>query len=1318
MSIKPCLKTGHYLQNFQQFSTQFSDKDNCFNYLKTVFQQDPKTISPLQLEEVLHSVHLCFSTLGSIKSINNYLKNHKNIELYSNIITDNGNRIPVSKKWFGKFLLVASMQFHPNICSEQILLNEAMLLFNMEKYESKFLLHLILKLCDCKLDSKIALQVFYFVQMAALTPHTSMKSVIENISKKVLPYIDKKLKINLECLPLRGVPTSQLSRFRNAWNEIEIVTRIIEMFSNNIHNREAGFLYQLLLNMMEQESFWSFVWPHFSYKLGHIDHEGEFFQSLLKYWIPISVATFGSSFYHRTLTTNIPNVFKGYILLETRKQRRYSTVPSTDFKKNDMELLRNLIYEEETYKLGFHALCWYNFFYKEKVPCKEQLELVFFFFERQTSCLGPKDLKIFEELLQHICDIILKDIDDHKILGRFLLNMFSYGQHLLRTKRKDLGAQIITISKFQRSEEIYQKFNSKCFLKLVDDIWKDGHNSYISYPVCHLAVKVLSNVANNDLLLKSVETFGEVFSIKATESIGNYAQCIIESTSKENVSELNHRTFTELKTLFREQKLNLKAIFKANLLFQILTQSVEICSYEEWVRNECFFTIAPLLHQKFYHPIDPDSNTAENCMEKVIESLYDNICSCLLNKKDYKAGDNFTKIMLKLVEIIEISNMRKPTMLSELLLKHYASFYDKIYCKQDKEEFLNFKIGLLKGIFQNLEAAGTVQNLTIRRHPETRLVIHALCASGASDQKVLLTLTLNQLLSILSNPASTDATVASTLHSTEILISDNRLYDLTLTYIPAVISCCIKHFGNRNWTVRNGCIQLLKALIIRFLGVPIGPNDRPRSTIDLFNIFPVVVKDFYQALTVVPLNDSALAVLQFFSESQIKVEMFSTELKLFTMESFLRLFVRIISEDSGYGLYAARAYVSLCAPQDISSILTHIVDFFIAGYLLIRQRHVIRNFILLLQELLDKYNYSIRDKLSGKPGYGEIHRKLNELSCFLKIVNCGQFDLLLVRTLSVEEILHKFENSSSDLKCFPGTVWLHNNVPFLITNVPIGGLKRVLNVVLSKNIPEFVQIKVLGKLLDRISHSCDDFSFILEELILKALNTSLKASTYLQMSYYKLILLIFNRSQSATNFLPNISNFEDSNLQNLNIYTLLVIILTLNNFKDNSKHLNVILKRFESEMTRGTEDAIESISEILKYVHQSASCICQKRKILKLALFIVVEHGHWHLLNHLTNCFITTPNVAVQQLINFKFLVKYFQNPADAFQFVQEFCEVKRKDSVKVCNKGYYVVEEEEFVDKALVDRLVFRFLKDFCEATDRSKVFLEICSQFDNKRL
>lgn len=66
----------------------------------------------------------------------------------------------------------------------------------------------------------------------------------------------------------------------------------------------------------------------------------------------------------------------------------------------------------------------------------------------------------------------------------------------------------------------------------------------------------------------------------------------------------------------------------------------------------------------------------------------------------------------------------------------------------------------------------------------------------------LLKWVLNYLVEVISDQNATDYAVASTLHSIEILISDNNLQCPTLPFVSDIIIRCIELFARPSWIVR------------------------------------------------------------------------------------------------------------------------------------------------------------------------------------------------------------------------------------------------------------------------------------------------------------------------------------------------------------------------------------------------------------------------------------------------------------------------------------------------------------------------------------
>ncbi|RZC35443.1 inactive pancreatic lipase-related protein 1-like, partial [Asbolus verrucosus] len=198
--------------------------------------------------------------------------------------------------------------------------------------------------------------------------------------------------------------------------------------------------------------------------------------------------------------------------------------------------------------------------------------------------------------------------------------------------------------------------------------------------------------------------------------------------------------------------------------------------------------------------------------------------------------------------------------------------------------------------------------------------------------------------------------------------------------------------------IANADLQLLKSLIERFLGVLLDYNVRPKTIEDLFVLFPCTVEYFYEILSVPHLSDSAVIVLLFFSESQIKSNSLIEKSLQENIDKFRRLFVHIIKNYSNnFGFLAIKAFTSLCSDGEIPRVYSEIVT---------------------------EVDYEKR-------------------------------------------------------------IWLNNYLPHVIMEVDINQLGILLNQILLHRVPDFLQIKILSILADRLNNKCCVISEVINILILK-----------------------------------------------------------------------------------------------------------------------------------------------------------------------------------------------------------------------------------------
>lgn len=467
-----------------------------------------------------------------------------------------------------------------------------------------------------------------------------------------------------------------------------------------------------------------------------------------------------------------------------------------------------------------------------------------------------------------------------------------------------------------------------------------------------------------------------------------------------------------------------------------------------------------------------------------------------------------------------------------------------------------------------------------------------------------------------------------------------------------------------------------KALIDRFLGVHISSNNRAKSVEDLFQLFPQLMPLFYETLVQQPKTDSVLAVMQFFSESQIKAQPFPVTSKL----NFSNVFLDLVRQNSNlYGIFAARSFLSFCHGKNIPSIIENIVQDLLDNFNAIRQRNVLRNYLELLQELNDKYQ---------KPEL-KIQQSFTQLTGFLSKFNLEQFDCLLVKVLPTQEVLAYLEQPKQFQR-----ISLHNYIPYLLVNSSSKDLPQVLESVLHLNLPECLQVKVLS-IIDQYQET----SFQLVEILLW--NSLQLSGKYVLMCYFKTILLLFERciEKCVSSKLLNKIR-QNYNKSNQEIYKTSIILLILSEVKEKSdadRHfIKSAVKHFTTLPPLTDEDVVEDLSQSLKYLYLNSFCLCDKKRILKLSLKLLLEEGKFHFITFAAKVSLPSARAALKIAFSYNFLIHYFNSDLVSYDFVKDFYSgVHIKDNAT--NATFYEAEANDYVDFDDLTRCVLVFLNHFC---------------------
>ncbi|XP_066261429.1 uncharacterized protein [Euwallacea similis] len=1245
------------------------------NYLAHIMQLNKQLLLPLELTSCIACIYQCLEGIGALGENTNIPQYLESIDKDKSIVINNF-KIFIYNPWLSKLILISSLNHcNPTQLSAKnysFAINQGMALFRPERKESIHLLKLVIiliKLLDFNFEKKFAIKLFRFSQLVASSPLKGFKEYAEEIAKKSISIPGMEKVFFLHYLPVKAINSHCNLKFETL-NLKALIGKIVEMFGNNVENREGGLLYKEMLKQSDFDYWATKIWPPFQVSFCNIDAQGEFFQSLLKYWIPHTIRAYQAKAYTFLYTENVPNILKGHVLLETR--RRFFT---TKYNSQDWHLIELLSNSKANYSLALEIIG--SSFKSSMTITKNELGFVKKYLEEKRHDLYAKEAKALQRFLSHV----VTGQNDECI--KFVQELFLFSVSLLKSKRRSLGAQILADLCLANKEVFDKQLKSNHFHSLIEQAVVEINGSDLALSKLAALVVEAPVTLTNDFLLTFIEESCAALSIQASDSVRNMVLCVASINAKQS-QELNvallvilHR---QLQLQF-ETELHTKQIFKSALILVALIQVSRIVKERDnevnakWICSVCFPVVAGLLVEKLENK---NSDMLKATSDKISETLYNNLCQFLMENKSAWSMENYSYVVDAVVKVIECSSMKRPTMISAELLRHFAVMIEENTNSSSEImlQILNFKTMLLFSTLSKLDQITPLQSLTIRRNPETRLIIHALCLSDSSPEKTLLTATLKQLLRILSDKSKSNATEAATLHCLELLMSDNSLYGWTLQFAFDAILMCIKHFENRNWSVRNACIQLEKALIDRFLGVHTSTSNRSKSVQDLFLLFPHLAHMFYEVLIQVPLKDSSLVVMQFFIESQIRPLPFPSEIIVVTRESFLRVFTTIILESPDlYGIFAVRAYVSLCLQNEISQVISHVIDFITQNFGLIRKKCTLRNFVLLLKELSRNFKYNFE-------GLAEF---LSACS------NLEQFDLMLLKVISRKNSLIALQGLQSHLTSnYRHRLWLNNYIPILMEDHLPSVIKLLGNYV----IPECLQVKILCVLLDKLNVvGRDEVLFSLFENLLH----SEPKSNYLWMCYFQVSLLIFERLKIVPKMKLLMPKVEHKNIHETCLYYLILSTNPVHSAK-NQNLAKSTLRQFQSLLN---DDISEDISRTLQYVYSNClQCHCINRQILTLSFKLLIDHGHWHFIKFITGSSISNPVRALKDVLKYRFLKGFLGGDWAAFQFVcdvYKMSNIERKLEVRSM-RTFYEAEEEVYVNLDWIVRTVMGFLKEFCE--------------------
>lgn len=245
--------------------------------LSYTFLLNSRALVPQELEDVLLLTHQSLNK-ASIKDILLLLDS---IRVYHWVYLGNHHKVFVRDPWWCQLLVLSSLRHRSRelleVDKENLLPRKALELFRPHRKESLHLVRLLVHLPDLHWDESVAAVLLAAIPVMCLSPFGGFKQQAEELAKRVLPFASPSQISNiLSCLPIRGIPTRELGRYIQRMNVQKIISKILEMFENNIENREAAALYSIVLSRLDEgfEAWVDLVWPQFVAKLQEISYEG------------------------------------------------------------------------------------------------------------------------------------------------------------------------------------------------------------------------------------------------------------------------------------------------------------------------------------------------------------------------------------------------------------------------------------------------------------------------------------------------------------------------------------------------------------------------------------------------------------------------------------------------------------------------------------------------------------------------------------------------------------------------------------------------------------------------------------------------------------------------------------------------------------------------------------------------------------------------------------------------------------------------------------------------------------------------------------
>ncbi|CAH1968687.1 unnamed protein product [Acanthoscelides obtectus] len=712
---------------------------------------------------------------------------------------------------------------------------------------------------------------------------------------------------------------------------------------------------------------------------------------------------------------------------------------------------------------------------------------------------------------------------------------------------------------FQRLKGKFLKFTSLKFQNKLKQclLMKGGTSKCLTnlilshYPqVCFLDIATFRKILSES---------AKISSLKNIEKISNLSRISLNDRNPSNIAFVNKTVDIVLEDMNDFETTSTYSNVLLLTVINVATQNLFIIDSLPVLIEKCFDYMLFQINQ------NASSKMAYQSL-KTYEAFINTIVNITIQKLDSlwpNLNRNF--VIDALMKIIGISNMKKPVTISAIALKH-------LFVKMEECDIM-YKMLLSDEVLRCISDVPTRSDLKIRRYPEYRLVLHALCMSDNNPSRLFLKWIIQDLIQIIKNDESSDIAVSRSIHSIEILVSENTLHSHTLFYMEEIIILCIELFKNESWIIRNADLQLAKALIDRFFGVSLNTCNRPKTIEDLFVLFPNLPSYFFKILSMEILDERASMAFQFFLESQIKTSLW-THVTGECLSYFRVLFIDIIKNyPNHFGKLAVKSLVALTMNDDIPNVVLDICSYIKSNFINMRS-NIISNVIFLVKELHEKYAKGSMNSTST-----EVY--LHGLSEFLRKHNSCVFDFMLLKVNTSSVVMNKIKSFNDN--DFQNRIWLNNYIPLLVNSKYY---LQYLDDILSFNLPVCQKVKVLSMLVSKFERGClkpADMPVVFKIIVQNCISEDDK---YLLLCYYKVASLIISSIQVDVNIDNELFPSKFNSLYKAHVFVLYQSISKASILK--TFQLDSIVKLYSTHVGM-TDDIDSDIAYSLKYFPEDIS---------------------------------------------------------------------------------------------------------------------------------